>query len=217
MPPGTWGAAWVGRGFFDARGWRLAGVWGAEGTLDTLCCLLPSLVVGPQQLGDGLGSLAPCLPQPQPLALSPHATLLKPALFSQHGGVRGTVYPTGHHGERAAQVSRQHPTPEEPVRARWWVQHPVCAVGWEGAGPPQQGDGEAPAATSQPFVWVLLWRVGRGWARLTILAPSLSWWVQCLLESIVPFHGVSPSSQRYRWGSCPHRVPCPRTGSEMAT
>lgn len=74
----------------------------------------------------------------------------------------------------------------------------MCAARREGAGPPQQGDGMAPVVRCQPFVWVLLWRVGRGRARSTVLAPS--WWVQWLLESIVPFHGVSPSPQRCRWG-----------------
>ena len=56
----------------------------------------------------------------------------------------------------------------------------------------------APVVRCQPFVWVLLWRVGRGWACSTILAPS--WWVQWLLESIIPFRGVRPSPQRCRWG-----------------
>lgn len=38
----------------------------------------------------------------------------------QHGGVRGLVHPHGHHGQRALQVSGEHPASEEQVRAKDW-------------------------------------------------------------------------------------------------
>lgn len=62
-----------------------------------------------------------CAPPPaRPLPSARSALCPVPACAPrpQHGGVRGAVHAAGHHGERAAALSGQHPAPEEPVSER---------------------------------------------------------------------------------------------------
>lgn len=125
---------------------------GVEGAWVTL--LLPPITGGggPGASGEGLGSSAPHVPWPAaPRWLPvPHISRLRPALCPQHGGMRGALYPLGHHGERAAEMSRQHPAPEEQVRS--WGGPATCQ---EVPGATWQSDGMASTPDLQPFVQVL--------------------------------------------------------------
>lgn len=100
-----------GRGLLNSQGT-------AEGSLPS--CLLSSLVVMAWE-----AQPSTCLHySPGIVLLCPP---LNPPLSPQHGGVRGPLHPPGHHGEWAAQVSRQHSAPEEQVRA--WQEFSMSAWG----------------------------------------------------------------------------------------
>lgn len=140
------------RGCLASGGRHMAKGTGVERAWVTL--LLPPSTGGggPGASGEGLGISAPCVPQPAAACWlpMPQVSRLRPALSPQHGGMRGALYPSGHHGEWAAEMSWQHPAPEEQVRA--WGGPATC---WEVPIANWQGDGMASTPSLQLPVQML--------------------------------------------------------------